>query len=224
MADPRLVLVGDSTIAIELEEAIDPAIHARVLAIATAARAAGWPGVRDIVPTFRSVAVAFDPLRADPVRIAADLQRMARTAPPVRDEREPIVVPVRYGGDAGPDLESVARWAGLPPEEVIALHSSTTYRVYMMGFVPGFTYLGTVDARIRAPRHGTPRVRVPAGSVGIAGAQTGIYPIETPGGWQIIGHTGISVFDPERAEPFLFHAGDHVRFVRIDGESSRTTA
>jgi KipI family sensor histidine kinase inhibitor len=216
MTEPRLVLFGDSTIVLELEEAVDPAVNARVIAIAAAARAANWPGIRDIVPTFRSVAVAFDPMRADLARVAADLERFAATAQATVAERPPIAIPACYGGELGPDLEALARWAACSPAEVVERHASTTYRVYMMGFVPGFAYMGTVDPRIRAPRHTTPRVRVPAGSVGIAGVQTGVYPMETPGGWQIIGRTPLTVFDPGRDEPFLLRTGDTVRFVPID--------
>jgi KipI family sensor histidine kinase inhibitor len=219
MTEPRLVLFGDSTIVLELEETIDPAVNARVIAIAAAARAANWPGVHDIVPTFRSVAVAFDPMRADLARIAAELERLAIAAPAPVEEREPIAIPVCYGGDFGPDLEALARWAACGPDDVVERHVSTTYRVYMMGFVPGFAYMATVDPRIRAPRHTTPRMHVPAGSVGIAGMQTGIYPMDTPGGWQIIGRTPMSVFEPARVDPFLFRTGDSVRFVSIGREA-----
>jgi len=123
---------------------------------------------------------------------------------------------VCYGGDLGPDLPQVAAFANLPEDDVIRLHSSATYRVFMLGFVPGFAYLGLVDQRIAMPRHATPRVRVPLGSVGIAGVQTGIYPAETPGGWQLIGRTRVRPFDPSRAEPFLMKAGDAVEFYAID--------
>ena len=120
-----------------------------------------------------------------------------------------------YGGDLGPDLPSVAAFARLSPDEVVGAHAALDYRVFMLGFVPGFAYMGTLDSRIAAPRHPTPRLRVPAGSVGIAGQQTGIYPMETPGGWQLVGRTPIRPFDLSRPVPFLFKAGDRVRFVPI---------
>jgi inhibitor of KinA len=123
---------------------------------------------------------------------------------------------VCYGGDLGPDLESVAARAKLTADEVVRLHAGRTYRVFMLGFVAGFAYMGIVDDRIAVPRHSSPRVRVPLGSVGIAGVQTGIYPAETPGGWQLIGRTPVKPFDPSRAEPFLLKAGDAVEFYAID--------
>jgi KipI family sensor histidine kinase inhibitor len=219
MGDSSLVLSGDSTIVLELEERIDARVNARAIAIAEAVRARGWPGVRDVVPTFRSVAIAFDPLKADPAWIAAELERIESSIEAPVDDRPPITIPVCYGGQLGPDLEALARWAGCHPDDVVNWHASTTYRVYMLGFVPGFAYMGTVDARIRGPRHATPRVRVPAGSVGIAGAQTGVYPMETPGGWQLIGRTPIPVFEPTREKPFLLRAGDSVRFEPIGLEA-----
>jgi KipI family sensor histidine kinase inhibitor len=219
MGEPRLALFGDSTLVLQLGDTIDPIVNARVIALAAAAREAGWAGVRDIVPTFRSVAVAFDPVRADAARIAADLEHLARVVEPIVEDREPLAIPVCYGGDLGPDLDALSHGAGCRREDVVDLHASVTYRVYMLGFVPGFAYMGVVDSRIRASRHTAPRVRVPAGSVGIAGAQTAIYPMETPGGWQIIGRTPVAVCDLARAEPFLFRAGDRVRFEPIDRET-----
>jgi len=125
-------------------------------------------------------------------------------------------VPVCYGGELGPDLPSVAEFARMSPEEVVSIHAGATYRVFMLGFLPGFAYLGAVDERIAAPRQMTPRPRVRRGSVGIAGLQTGIYPADTPGGWQIIGRSPVSPFDLSRSAPFLFSAGDVVQFVPID--------
>jgi inhibitor of KinA len=127
-----------------------------------------------------------------------------------------VRIPVCYGGELGPDLDGVAAFGSVSTDEVIALHSAPTYRVFMLGFVPGFAYMGVVDARIAAPRRPTPRVRVPAGSVGIAGVQTGIYPTETPGGWQLIGRTPVKPFDARREKPFLMKAGDSVQFYPID--------
>jgi KipI family sensor histidine kinase inhibitor len=128
-------------------------------------------------------------------------------------ERAAIDIPVIYGGAGGPDLEAVAELAGCPVSEVIARHAARTYRVYMLGFVPGFAYMGTVDPAIAAPRHRVPRERVPAGSVGIAGQQTGVYPVESPGGWQLIGRTSTVMFDAARTPPSLLSPGDRVRFV-----------
>jgi KipI family sensor histidine kinase inhibitor len=124
-----------------------------------------------------------------------------------------IQIPVSYGGEYGPDLDAVAEFAGLTPAQVVERHAARTYRVYMLGFVPGFAYMGRVERALAAPRHRVPRERVPAGSVGIAGEQTGVYPIETPGGWQLIGRTPMAMFDPRRDPPSALAPGDSVRFV-----------
>jgi KipI family sensor histidine kinase inhibitor len=130
-----------------------------------------------------------------------------------------IEIPTLYGGDSGPDLDYVASHNGLTPEEVVQIHASGTYRIYMLGFTPGFPYLGGMDERIATPRLETPRTKISGGSVGIAGAQTGIYPIDSPGGWQIIGRTPLALYDPQREEPILLQAGESIRFVPIDQET-----
>jgi KipI family sensor histidine kinase inhibitor len=169
-------------------------------------------GVRDVVPTFRSVAVFFDPLTTElpEVLAALDTTRDSGTA---ETRGRQIDIPVVYGGDAGPDLAEVAAWADVSPDTVVERHAAQTYRVFMLGFLPGFPYMASVDRSIAMPRRRTPRARVPAGSVGIAGQQTGIYPRDSPGGWQIIGRTPLNMFDVERASPALLAPGDTVRFV-----------
>ena len=214
----RTVMAGDSTVIVEFENRIDPAVNARAVALAEAVRAAVLPGVRDIVPTFRSVAIYFDPLRTNMDTLSGVLEASARSIPPVLQAASPIQVPVCYGGELGPDLADVATFAGLSESTVVDLHTGSTYRVFMLGFLPGFAYMGSVDERIAAPRRATPRVRVPAGSVAVAGAQTGIYPSESPGGWQLIGRTPLEPFDRLREPPFLFAAGDAVRFYPIGAE------
>jgi inhibitor of KinA len=212
-----IVAAGDAAVIVEFEERINAGINARAIAVADAVQAANLAGVRDVVPTYRSVAVYFDPLRTDYAALMTRLEAAA-THPP--DERAaahvPVRIPVCYGGEFGPDLGAVAAYAGCSEPDVIALHTSATYRVFMLGFVPGFAYMGTVDPRIAMPRHSTPRVRVPVGTVGIAGVQTGIYPAETPGGWQLIGRTPVKPFDAARPQPFLFKAGDTVQFYSIE--------
>jgi inhibitor of KinA len=215
----RIVPAGDSALIVEFEERIDPEVNARAIACAEAIQGAGVSGVRDIVPTYRSVAVYFDPLRTDYDALIACLERQAASfAPALHVERTPVRIPVCYGGDLGPDLIGVASFAHVAESEVVRLHTNVVYRVFMLGFVPGFAYLGVVDDRIAMPRRATPRVRVPAGSVGIAGGQTGVYSAETPGGWQLIGRTPVKPFDAERADPFLMKAGDAVQFYSIDRE------
>jgi inhibitor of KinA len=215
----RIVLAGDSAVIVEFAARIDAAVNAQAVALAESVRAAALPGVRDVVPTFCSVAVYFDPLRTDVDALADRLDtEAARKAPEPTPAASPIRIPVCYGGAFGPDLIEVARFAGMSEAEIIELHSVPIYRVFMLGFIPGFAYMGTVDPRIAAPRRATPRVRVPAGSVGIAGVQTGIYPSESPGGWQVVGRTPVKPFDRGRLQPCLFKPGDAVRFYRIEPE------
>jgi len=207
----RLIPAGDSAVIVEFEERVDSAINAEAVRMADHVRSAAIAGVRDVVPTFRSVAIYFDPLKTDLGVLHASIARVA--GEPVEAAPSSLVrIPVVYGGASGPDLAEVARFARMSEAEVVSLHTSRTYRVFMLGFVPGFAYLGTVDPRIAAPRRSTPRIRVPAGSVGIAGVQTGVYPSETPGGWQLVGRTSVKPFDRSSAKPFLLKAGDSVQF------------
>ena len=213
----RMVPAGDSALIVEFDERIDPIVNAKAVAVADAIHAARVSGVRDVVPTFRSVAVYFDPLRTDYGALVTALEREAgRPMADAAIDRDPMRIPVCYGGELGPDLSNVAAFSGMSESEVVRVHTAAAYRVFMVGFVAGFAYMGIVDRRIAMPRHSTPRVRVPLGSVGIAGVQTGIYPAETPGGWQLIGRTPVKPFDMSRAEPFLVKAGDAVRFYEID--------
>jgi inhibitor of KinA len=213
----RIVPAGESVLIIEFEERIDPLVNATTIACAESIQAAAVAGVRDVVPTYRSVAVYFDPLRTDTDALLERITHEAETAGPgALVAREPLRIPVCYGGDLGPDLPQVAAFARMSADEVVQRHASATYRVFMLGFVPGFAYLGMVDPDIAMPRRATPRVRVPMGSVGIAGVQTGIYPAETPGGWQLIGQTPVRPFDPRRDDPFLMKAGDAVQFYAIE--------
>jgi len=210
---PRIVPAGDSAVIVEFEERVDPSVNARAIALADSIAARRLEGVRDVVPTYRSVTVYFDPLRVDYGTLLAHLESESDRAG-VAGARSAarVQIPVCYGGEDGPDLPEVAAFARISEDEVVRLHTSVTYRVFMLGFVAGFAYLGPVDARIAMPRHATPRVRVPRGSVGIAGEQTGVYPADTPGGWRLIGRTPVLAFDPDRAEPFLMKAGDSVQF------------
>lgn len=215
--DFRIVPAGDSAVIVEFEKRIDPLVNARAIGLAASIDAATLGGIRDVVPTYRSVAVYFDPLRTDFARLRERLEReAARPAPESVQALAPVRIPVCYGGAFGPDLREVAEFAGLAESEVIALHSGALYRVFMLGFLPGFAYMGSVDARIALPRRSRPRVRAPRGSVGIAGVQTGIYPSDTPGGWQLIGRTPLLPFDLSRPEPFLLKAGDAVQFYPIE--------
>ena len=188
---------------------------AGVAALEQAIQRAHLPGVTETVPAFASLLVRYDPLRTDYDGVSAALRSLAAeiTAGSAQTGRT-VDIPVCYGGAYGEDLPDVARHAGLTEEEVIRLHSGRTYRIYMLGFLPGFPYLGGLDERLFTPRLPTPRTRIPAGSVGIGGEQTGIYPMESPGGWRLIGRTPLCLFAPGRKPPYA--AGDSIRFVPID--------
>ncbi len=173
--------------------------------------------ITDLIPAYSSVLVCYDPRKISFSQLRDNLTHLITHSPahPLPNGRV-VEIPTRYGGEYGLDLEFVARQNGISPAEAIRLHTREIYRVYFVGFVPGFAYLGNVPPEITAPRLETPRTRVPKGSVGIAGRQTGIYPAETPGGWRLIGRTEIEMFDARREPPALLRAGDRVRFVKID--------
>jgi inhibitor of KinA len=203
---------------IELEAVIDPVINERAIVLASRIRARRARGVRDVAPGYATLGVYFDPLQTDLAALERTIEDEFASLASLEGiaDRAVIEIPVSYGGAGGPDLETVANFAGCSPADVIARHSERTYRVYMLGFVPGFAYMGRVHPSIAAPRHRVPRERVPAGSVGIAGLQTGVYPVESPGGWQLIGRTATVMFDPDRDRPSLLAAGDVVRFVPVE--------
>jgi KipI family sensor histidine kinase inhibitor len=209
---PAIREAGDSALLLELDEVIDAAVNARAIAIASGVRRAALPGVHDVVSTYRSVAVHFDPLLIDVEQVRATLLRSADHSN-VEPIGKTVVIPVQYGGDKGPDLRDVATFAGVGANEVVARHTGIDYRVFMLGFLPGFAYMGSLDESIAMPRHATPRLNVPAGSVGIAGRQTGVYPRESPGGWRIIGRTPVVLFNAHRSPSALLSPGDRVRFV-----------
>ncbi|GJE38668.1 5-oxoprolinase subunit PxpB [Methylobacterium persicinum] len=218
MSEPayRLLDCGDRALTVELGRAVDPVINAQVVALDEAIRGAGRPGLLETVPTYRSLLVLYDPDRLP----RADLVALIATHWPPPVTRAGAVrrwrVPVLYGGEHGADLASLAAAAGLSEAEVIGLHAGCDYRVHMIGFAPGFAYLGGLDPRIHASRRTDPRPRIPAGSVSIGGNQTGVSPpLELPSGWQLIGQTPARSYDPARAEPFLFAAGDLIRFEPI---------
>jgi inhibitor of KinA len=213
MAEVRIVPAGDAALLVEFPARIDPLINRRAVALAQSIRNRRPAFVRDVVVGFASVTVYFDPCHGNVAELEEALHRAARLLPEdVPDEGTLIDVPVCYGGEFGPDLAGVALAARATEDEVIALHCAPTYRVYVVGFVPGFPYMARVHPRLVLARKHTPRTRVPAGSVAIAAGQTGIYPIDTPGGWHLIGRTHTKPYDESRVEPFLFKPGDLVRF------------
>ncbi len=217
MRDLRVVPAGDAALLVELPPRIDPATNAQVVALGRAVRDRCGATVRDIVVGYCSVTLYFDPLQMDAVWLESEVRALAEGLPePSAVEGRLIDVPVCYGAEYGPDLAGVAAFAGASEDEVVALHSGVTYRVYLIGFVPGLPYLARVDPRLALPRRTTPRTAVPAGSVAVAAGQTTIYPSDTPGGWHLIGRTRVKPYDASRPEPSLFSPGDRVRFHPID--------
>ncbi|WP_260851630.1 5-oxoprolinase subunit PxpB [Denitromonas ohlonensis] len=216
----RILDLGDAALTVEFGDAIDPALQARVNALDVAierARAAGQlGGVIETVPTFRSLTVVYDPLLTRRATLEAALSELIDAADhaPVGDGRH-WRLPACYGGAFGPDLADVAAATNLTPEAVIDAHSATEYVVYMLGFLPGFPFMGDVPAALQLPRRSEPRLRVPPGSIAIANGLTAIYPWESPGGWHVLGRCPVPLFDATRAAPALLAAGDRVRFTPV---------
>ncbi|MEO6212917.1 MAG: 5-oxoprolinase subunit PxpB [Vicinamibacterales bacterium] len=217
MDDLRIIPAGDAALVLELPARIDPDINTRLVSIAERLRLCCGSALLDAVVGFCTLTVYYDPVLVDPIWLEAELRTIAaEEAPAAGLDGARIDIPVCYGGELGPDLSSVAQRIGASEAEVVALHCALEYRVFVVGFVPGFAYMGVVDDRLALPRRSTPRTRVPKGSVAIAAGQTGIYPMETPGGWHLLGRTFVRPFDESRVEPVLFRAGDRVRFHAIE--------
>jgi inhibitor of KinA len=211
----NILPAGDQAFTVALGAGVDPHTSARVLAAAERLVAARPDGVTDVVPGYDELLVAYDPLAV----AAADVRAWIAGALAVESVPLPggqVELPVCYDPSLAPDLEALVVEKGLSVEALVALHTAPAYRCYLLGFRPGFPFLGGLDERLAAARLPTPRLRVPAGSVGIGGRQTGVYPVDSPGGWRLIGRTPLRLFDPARARPFLVKAGDTVRFVAID--------
>ncbi len=212
----RFLPCGDSAVTVEFGNRIDDQLNGAVHAFASAVEALGHPAIREVVPTYRSATVHYLPHLLEYAALVQLLRPLTETQGGAGPFGAPVEIPVLYGGPWGPDLEEVAAHCGMTPEQVIAAHSAPCYRIYMLGFTPGFPYLGGMDPRLATPRRKEPRIRIPAGSVGIAGNQTGVYPIESPGGWQLIGRTPLRLFDLGSDPPILLQAGRSIRFVPID--------
>ena len=225
---PRILPVGDAAVLVEFGDSIDPAVNDRVYSFAESVTAADIEGVEELVPTYRSLLVQYDLHKVAYEDVAARLEEFAKVAesPANTAPRGNVVVhiPMAYGGEFGPDLEAVADHNSLSSQEVIDIHSGTGYRVFMLGFAPGFPYLGGMDERIACPRLQTPRIRVAAGSVGIAESQTGVYPNASPGGWRILGRTPVKLFDPGAEPPAAILPGSKVVFMPVSEAKYRTIA
>ena len=218
--EPKFLPAGDAALVVELGDEISPEINRRVRSLSLALERGGVAGVFDFLPTYRSALVFYDPLAVTAADLQDALMGLLESADEDAESAPQVVhIPALYGGDMGPDIGFVARNAGLTEREVVGMHSGVDYLVYMMGFSPGFAYLGGLDDRLATPRLQSPRAEIPAGAVGIAEAQTGVYPVASPGGWQLIGRTPVDLFDPGREPPALLSAGDYVRFVALEGEA-----
>ncbi|MFU0885527.1 5-oxoprolinase subunit PxpB [Kluyvera sichuanensis] len=211
MQRARCYLLGETAVVLELEPPVTLAAQKRVWRLAQ--RVATLPDVVDVIPGMNNITVTL----TDPQTLALDaierLQRWWEESEALEPDSRALDIPVIYGGEQGPDLTEVARLSGFTPKQVVELHASVDYVVWFLGFQPGFPYLGGLPASLAMPRRAEPRLKVPAGSVGIGGQQTGIYPLSTPGGWQLIGRTSLPLFSPNREEPILLRPGDTVRFV-----------
>lgn len=216
----RLLTLGDKAIAVEFGQAIDLDINQRVMAlrdkIQQDVQQNKLSGIVEMVPTYCSLLVEYNPLLISYDELTQILQQMAEHIEAAETaSKEVVEIPVVYGGEYGPDLAEVADYHQLSPQQVIEMHAEPEYPVYMLGFVAGFPYLGGMNPHLATPRKKAPRLKIEAGSVGIAGGQTGIYSVESPGGWQIIGRTPLKLYDANRPQPVLLSAGQYVKFKPI---------
>lgn len=218
--DGRKILpAGDQALVVEFGQEISEELNRKVQILNQKITDRKIEGIVETVPTFRSLLVTYDPAVIGFQKLKQILEKIQADVDMSGDQGHHVVeIPVCYGGEFGEDLPDVAAHAGLSEEEVIRLHSEKEYNIYMLGFLPGFPYLGGLDPRLHTPRLANPRTKIPAGSVGIGGEQTGIYPLDSPGGWRLIGRTPLKLYDPDREEPFPYQAGDYIRFVPITRE------
>ena len=214
MTSPRIHPLGDCALVCEAAPPATIDCQRRIWALAERARL--MPHVVEVVPGMNNLTIVFNPLDADYESLAAQLEAGWDAAGSADAPGSTIEIPVRYGGEDGPDLAELAKHAGLSIDEVVKRHTEADYIVFFLGFQPGFAYLGGLDPALHMPRRREPRLEVPAGSVGIGGAQTGIYPAASPGGWQLLGRTELRLFDPSRNPPTLMQPGDRVRFTALE--------
>lgn len=211
----RLIPAGDTAILVQFENEISPENNSRVQSLAAMISDAAVPGVIETIPTYSSLLVNYDPTVVTFAELSRTLNSFELDGGVSSSGSFVYTVPVCYGGEYGEDLGDVASHANLSVEETVERHSGVCYRIYMLGFLPGFAYLGGLDETIACPRLSSPRKSIAPGSVGIGGNQTGVYPVASPGGWRLIGKTPLKLYDPERAEPILYRAGDYIKFEPI---------
>ena len=222
MENIRILTEGDTSMLIVFGEEISPKINAKITSAVHLMKQQKIEGIVDIIPSFAALLINYNPQVVSYASLKARMEHILSMDLGTQESaRRVFEIPVCYGGEFGPDLGTIAEHAGLSQEEVVEIHSSSDYLIYMLGFLPGFCYLGGLDARIHTPRLANPRLSIPAGSVGIGGSQTGIYPMDSPGGWQLMGKTPVKTYDPERETPILVNAGEYIRFVPISEEEFR---
>ncbi len=212
-------IAGDQGLLVEYGDGIDFEVNTKVRAMAIIMKQNTPKGVIETIPTYRSLLLIYDPSITNLAKLQKELQKLEERLDEIQiPPPDTVEIPVCYGEEFGPDIEFVAETHNLSVKEVIQLHSEPEYLIYMVGFTPGFPFLGGLSEKLHTPRLETPRTFVPQGSVGIANNQTGIYPVSSPGGWQLIGRSPIKLFAPERPNPFLYQAGDHIKFKPITPE------
>ena len=213
----RFLPAGDKSLIIEFGDSISPEINKKIRNMYLAIEKSGLEGILEMVPTYRSLLLSYNPVKIRYSELCSRLRECEENLGDTGSEPAKVVeIPTVYGGEYGADIEFVAQHNNLSIDDVVKIHSSKDYLIYMLGFTPGFPYLGGMSEKIETPRLKTPRTKIPGGSVGIAGKQTGIYPIDSPGGWQLIGKTPVRLYDPFGEPPVLLNAGDYVRFVPVD--------
>ena len=225
MSEVRYLVSGDSSVCVEFGNEISPDINRKIRAFKIAVEKSGIPGIVETVPTYRSLLVHYKPEVIGYKAITEKFKSLMGTLDNIEIPPPTVIeIPVLYGGEMGPDIENVASHNGKTVEEVIKIHTSQEYLIYMIGFVAGFPYLGGMSKEIATPRLKEPRVKIDGGSVGIAGEQTGIYPLDSPGGWQLIGPTPFKLYDAEREKPVLLEAGQYIKFRSISQKEFDETA
>lgn len=222
MEEVRFLTCGDCAVTVAFAQEIREDTNRKIRYLAKKLQNAGIHGLQETVPTYCSLTVYYEPLVLSRRKLEHQiLHFLAAYQPDTAEKKRIFQIPVCYEGEFAPDMEDVCRLTGLSREQVIALHSSVDYLIYMLGFLPGFPYLGGMDPRLEVPRLDSSRTRIPAGAVGIGGKQTGVYPLASPGGWRLIGRTPAVIYDPNREKPIVYEAGDYIRFCPISTDEFR---